>query len=315
MTISTSVVTKLRFNQLRMLVKLSDAGSIRAAADAMNLTQPAVSRSLKDVEDLFGASLFQRSTNGLEITGEGRLALRTARLLLQEMQLLGEELEAHAQGANAFVRIGTTPHIASFFLPLVEKALAGRAAAARFDVYESLAGELMEKLGVGELDLLIILGSTKSIKAAQNARFEHEFLFENELQVIGNRSKVAAMKRVSLKDLRNENWILPRPPSQLRTAFDSAFAKLGLSPPTPAYQAVLLSSIAAIASAGTGLGIGLAPHFGANNLARVLIKERIDMPKAMLVYRRSVTNRATCATTIDSIRSVAANLRKIPALR
>ncbi|MCZ8256408.1 MAG: LysR family transcriptional regulator, partial [Polaromonas sp.] len=77
------LVARLRFRHLRLITELQRGGSLRAAAQALNLTQPALSKALAEIEGAFGFALFTRTARGLTPTPQGVVALRGAALLLE----------------------------------------------------------------------------------------------------------------------------------------------------------------------------------------------------------------------------------------
>src|ERR671939_194356 len=88
------LLARLRFRHLQMLGALADTGGIRRAAMRLNLTQPAVSKALAEVEQAFGYALFARTSKGLQPTPAGRVVLRGAALLVNEATQLHEEARA-----------------------------------------------------------------------------------------------------------------------------------------------------------------------------------------------------------------------------
>src|SRR6185369_14715966 len=101
-----SLLSRLRFRHLQMLRALADTGGIRRASQRLNLTQPAVSKALAEVEQAFGYAVFTRTPKGLTPTPAGRVVLRGAALLVNEATQLHEEARAAQADADSTVRIG-----------------------------------------------------------------------------------------------------------------------------------------------------------------------------------------------------------------
>ena len=89
---------RLRFGQLRLLAEMEKNGSIRRAAVQLNMTQPAVSKALKEVEIILGARLYDRSAQGVTPTAAGHTAARGAKLLLAELGMLAKEIQQADSG-------------------------------------------------------------------------------------------------------------------------------------------------------------------------------------------------------------------------
>src|SRR5690242_16305570 len=120
------LLSRLRFRHLQMLGALADTGGIRRAAQRLNLTQPAVSKALGEIEQAFGYALFTRTPKGLAPTPAGRVVLRGAALLVNEASQLHAEARAAQAEAEASLRLGVAAFVAMSLVPQVLAALAAR---------------------------------------------------------------------------------------------------------------------------------------------------------------------------------------------
>ncbi|WP_372571657.1 LysR family transcriptional regulator [Ruegeria jejuensis] len=91
---------------LQRFVSVVENGTLRRAADTLNVTQPALTRSLKLLEEAVGGALFERRGRGLSLTPLGDQLLSQARHLLREHQLAEAELAALREGERGQIRIG-----------------------------------------------------------------------------------------------------------------------------------------------------------------------------------------------------------------
>src|SRR5437868_4393458 len=105
------LLARLRFRHLQMLVVLDDTGGIRRAAERLNLTQPAISKSLSELEEAFGFLLFERTRRGLIATPQGEVVLQGAALLINEARRLQVEAQAAQANEAALLRIGAIPFL------------------------------------------------------------------------------------------------------------------------------------------------------------------------------------------------------------
>jgi len=80
--------------QLRALVAIADCGSIRSAAESLHLTQPAITKAIRDLEAELGLMLLVRGARGVTLTAEGRVLLARARMIGRELERAEEELRA-----------------------------------------------------------------------------------------------------------------------------------------------------------------------------------------------------------------------------
>ena len=89
---------RLKTRQLMLLIAIGDEGNIHRAAEILNMSQPAASKLLKDLEDVLGVSLFERLPRGMRPTWYGETMIRYARIALASLAQAGSELDALKTG-------------------------------------------------------------------------------------------------------------------------------------------------------------------------------------------------------------------------
>jgi LysR family transcriptional regulator of abg operon len=153
------LLARLRFRHLQLIVEVERTGSLSRAAEALSLSQPALSKSLKEIEGMLNFEIFHRGPRGLQKTPQGALVIQGASLLLRELQHV--RAEAEAAGANAGIaavlRLGTSAFIAvSLLLPIIAQ-LTGKVPPVAVRVREDSVPRLFEYLHAGRLDALVTL--------------------------------------------------------------------------------------------------------------------------------------------------------------
>ena len=101
-----AVLTQLKLRHLRVIDALMEAKSVSGAAKILHITQPAVSKALREIEDILGAALFRRGPQGLSLTDYGRIVLMHGRQMQTQLQRMVEEIEAIRAGDSGVVTIG-----------------------------------------------------------------------------------------------------------------------------------------------------------------------------------------------------------------
>ncbi len=104
-------------DRLRVFLQIVDSGSMSAAARVVHLTQPALSRTLKLLEDEVGVQLFDRRGRALVLTAGGRALVPRGRALLAESERVAREVGRSAQRSYFDVRLGTVDSVATYLLP------------------------------------------------------------------------------------------------------------------------------------------------------------------------------------------------------
>lgn len=96
-----TVSRKLKFYQLVVFDQVVQSGSRLRAAQILNMTQPAVTKVIHEIESYFTAPLLVRSNRGVRLTELGEVVLRRARAMLAELRALTDEVQAHHEGGQA----------------------------------------------------------------------------------------------------------------------------------------------------------------------------------------------------------------------
>ena len=147
----------MKFHQLNAFLAAVETGSIRAAARRLNLSQAALTKALRELEEDLGASLIQRSVRGVQLTESGARLLVRARLITQQAQLARSELQ-QLQGADeGTVTIGVSPLVALTALPLAVAEFRRTYHKVRLHVVEGLEGIILPGVRQGNLDFGIMI--------------------------------------------------------------------------------------------------------------------------------------------------------------
>jgi len=137
---------KMDLRRLRSLVAVADTGSVSEAARQLHMTQPALSRQIRELELRLGLKLFERAGRGMVLTGEGEEFLQHGRSLLGHAEDLEEHARTLAQGEAGVLRVGATPQtIECLLAPFVRSYQ---------DSYKHVRVRLVEGGGTEQLDFL-----------------------------------------------------------------------------------------------------------------------------------------------------------------
>lgn len=153
----------MKDHQLRALVQVAESGSIRAAARAMNLSQSALTKALRELEEDLGAELLQRTYKGIGFTLEGTALLGRARLVLATLARAREEVRLMRGGAGAHVKVAITPLVASTVLPGVLADYRRQQPDAELTFHEGLLVQALPGLIEGRIDFAIALASPEDL--------------------------------------------------------------------------------------------------------------------------------------------------------
>lgn len=246
---------RLKLKQLRLLIAVAEEGSIQRAARKLNITQPAATKSIRDLERDLGVPLFERTARGATATVYGNALIAHARLILAEVRHAGEELSALSDGSSGHVAIGAalaaTPTLLPRSLALVKRQRPGLSVT----VIESTNEKLVPALVAGELDLVV----GRLPEAHESDGLTREVLFNEPVRVVARAGHpLARARRLGLKQLADQPWILPLPGTSLRQQIDSAFLTARLPLPGDAVESVsIMTNLALLASSDM---VAVMPH-------------------------------------------------------
>lgn len=216
----------LTTSQLRALLALADEGSFVAAAQATRLSQPALHRSVRDIERLVGTPLVQRRGRGVTLTKAGHRAARGFRLALGALRSGISELALEAgPAATDEIAIGAMPLCRARLLPGAIADLHTARPDMHVTVVEGAHRELMDQLREGKIDLAI--GALRSPSPGPD--LVQEPLLVDRLAIVGRGGHPLAGPDIpSLEQLASYRWLVGLPGSPLRAHWERLFATTGL---------------------------------------------------------------------------------------
>ncbi|MCL4183002.1 MAG: LysR family transcriptional regulator [Burkholderiaceae bacterium] len=266
---SASLARRLRLQQLLVFTKVVQAGSILAASRELAMTQPAVSKSVHELETQLGGALFVRGKRGVALTEFGRLFERHAKTLIADLRYLAEDLNASQSGSAGHVIVGTLITASATLLPDAIKQLRRIAPDVAVTVRVGPNSMLFPALARGELDLVVgvLPAGGDSVSAAQDLQLVHAPLYREALRVVVGRDHTLARRRkVALTELRDFEWIVPTPESAAYPSVRAFFAQAGLMLPARVVESVsILTNLGLLTGSSM---VALMPQSAAEHFAQ-----------------------------------------------
>jgi DNA-binding transcriptional LysR family regulator len=193
----------LDIKHLQYFIEVSNFNSFSRAADHLFITQPTISKMIKNLETELGVALFDRSRKQLTLTDAGLIILEQAKLIDKAFKNLETELDNLTGLKKGHIRIGLPPIFnAHFFLKIVGS-FHEKYPGITFQLVEDGSKKIEEDVGKNLLDIGIIVLPTK------NDIFDHFSFMEENLKLILHQSHpLAEREEVHLAELANESFIL-----------------------------------------------------------------------------------------------------------
>jgi len=227
----TGLVRHLTFRQLNYLVTLGRIGSIHKAADLHGISQPALSKTLRELESVLGFKIFARSRRGVAPTDLGEILITQAIQMISNLDVLTDRLDAERSGRHRVYRIGATPNPALRLIPSAYSIARDQFPHLVLELVESSTDDLLVGLHRGEYSL--VLG--RSSPANARSSFKQTLLYPEIGVIVGRAGHPAVRRRHrGLQSLLPFSWILPQH-GPTRAAIELAFMRAGCNPPIPSF--------------------------------------------------------------------------------
>ena len=214
------IACRLRMRHLRLLMVLAECGSLRKAAEIMAQTQPALTKSLHEIEEIIGEALFSRTPKGIQPNTLGEALTRYARLVYTDLGGVHKELNALKSGSIGNIRIGGLSALTNTLLPQTISFLKREHPLLNISVEVETSDLLLKALEQDRLDLVIAripenypaedlnfvpFGAEVIVPVA---RYDHPEMHNGEL---------------TLEALRRYCWVIQPQPAPLRMFFHQLF--------------------------------------------------------------------------------------------
>ncbi len=220
----------MKLNSLRDFIVVAERGSLRAAARHLHVAQPAITRSIQDLEKELGAVLFERRANGVTLTSLGQVFLRRSRAIRSELQRAQDELDQLRGQTHGRLRVALSgvPHMA--LLPDALGAFRRRYPQVRLDVIDGLLPGVEAELKDGTIDCYV-----GPATGDLGGDLQAETLFDSHRVVVGRRGHPRAHAR-SLRELADAEWVATSVTHRTDEELAPLFAAHGLPAPRVVVQ-------------------------------------------------------------------------------
>ena len=215
----------ITLKQLTAFIELANCQSYAIAAQRLNISQPAISICIKNLEQEVGGELFNRSTRVVELTQEGKAFFPKAKRLLNDWNGTFEELHQLFTLQQGRLTIASMPSFAAFALPGVLKAFNQRYPNIRIDVKDVVMEKVLSSVSRGESDVGIVF------EPDQIAELCFEPLMKNQfIAVVDAEHVLAGSNSLSLSEISDHPMVMMNRGSSIRQWLDKAFEKIGKKP-------------------------------------------------------------------------------------
>jgi DNA-binding transcriptional LysR family regulator len=293
----------MELRHLRHFVAVVDAGNLSKAAEKVFITQPALTRSIKNLEEILGAELLERRPRGIVPTPAGEALYRYARLMLNEAGRAQAEVRAVQQGAKGELAVGIAAMFADHIVDRAVAAVCGSGRDVALTITQGFFEELVESLRDGRLD--VIFSNLSSMELPDDVAIEpiidlHAYVYA------GADHPLVGQAGLDKHALLKHRWAVVDQP-HMRDFLDYYFVAEGLPTPDYVVRTNSLNLICSLIANGGFLGV-LPEHVIRRRVRQGTVKT-VDAPgvpivrKAGLLTRKSMPSRPVVDLFVEELRN------------
>lgn len=213
----------IRLHQLRDLLAVVETGSLRAAARKLGLTQPSLTKSLRQLEEQTALALFVRSKHGVALTPAGQRLVEHARSIESEIRRTAQDLELMRGGAARSVSVGVSMAASLDFIARAAESQRRHHPDLQMQIFEGVQAKLIADVRQGIVDFAIMPVGERTNLVDLRVRP----LFHTRVVVVGRAGHPSAAAQ-SLAELSGCDWITPRRGGVLDRMVANAAGDMGL---------------------------------------------------------------------------------------
>jgi DNA-binding transcriptional LysR family regulator len=309
---SDRIGRRIRLRDLHIVLAVAEAGSMARAAQTLAISHPVVSKTIGDLEQTLKVKLFDRTTQGVELTNYGQALLRCGINVFDEMRQGLKQIEHLADPSSGELAFGCPEIVNAGIVPAITERFLQQHPRVQLRVVHA-------DIALGQFDALrerrveFLIGRLPELFAEEDLVSE-PLIEEPFVAVAGIDSPWAARRRVELADMVEESWVLPPPDSTPGTIIAGIFKAEGLHPPRPSVATLSVQLTTTLIA--TGKFVGILPNsvarFGARRVGMKILPAKIPAtryPTAMITVRNR-TPGPLAKRFIEHARAVAKSLSR-----
>ena len=238
----------MEIHQLRYFCAAADTGSFTRGAHRERVTQPTLSQQLLKLEKELGTKLFDRGHHRIRLTASGQIFLRSAKLILSQVNDAKQEMHESSKGRIGSIAVGSAPTLTQYLLsPIVQK-FSRSHPSIKVRVVEDFQARLLPALRSGLLDLALV-----HLPIAGDFRTE-TVLQQSFYVAVPKNHVLAGRKQVRLAQLGHETFLLLRESLRFGAIVRDALRKAQIEPDV-AFEGASIDNILAMVDAGAGISL------------------------------------------------------------
>ena len=277
----------MKLHNLRDFIAVARMGGVRSAARELGLSQPSLTKSIRQLERELGMPLFERSAKGAALNAFGRSFLVRAQQAANALKRGEDELHQMAGGSGGSVAAAVSGLPCLQLLPGALRAFSKRYPEARVRIVEGVYAVMLPELRANAIDFALVPQPTRPL----GSEFVVEPMFKDRCVVVGRKGHPLRGAK-SLAQLLDAQWVVTGEAGPQSNEFDAAFKDNGLRVPRANYQCESLIALLSIISNSDLLVFlpqkWLGNHVTDGLLEEIPVREHIETPAICLIRREGL---------------------------
>lgn len=295
----------LKLSQLRHLVAVAEAGSLRQAARMLFLSQSSITKSIQQLEHSVGVELLQRTAQGVVPTTAGRALIARARAIDNELREARNDIDDLLGLGSGEIRVAASPTVATSLLPRAVVEFKKLRPKATLQLHEGVYPEVLQAVRKGELDFAVVLVADW----VEDETVSFEILVKDRVVPAVRAGHPLERKRATLDELLSADWVIYRRGHSGRDVFEQTFIAAGLEPPRSTIECSSFTCLRSLVERGDYVTLLPNQLLLDPTLRRSLspIDMQSDMPSwnVAIVYRARQELPPLCHAFLEALRGEA----------
>jgi DNA-binding transcriptional LysR family regulator len=300
------MLKRMKLSQLRNLVSVAEAGSVRQASRNLNVSQSAVTKSVKQLEAELGVKLLERSSRGVMPTAAGEAIVLRAKVIEAELREARNDVEKVEGGVSGEIRVSASPSVATGLLPKVVTNFRRLRPNVNIQIEEGVYPDQLPDIRSGSINFAICLVP----ESPSDEGLDCELLVKDRLTpAVRSDHPLVSRHSLKLRDLLDHEWVIYRRGRTGRDIFEQTFLTNEL--PAPARAIYCSSFIFALKLVESSDFITLVPKhlFSSRPTLTGIVPLYLETPmppwNVAVISRARHTLSPVCRAFLDELKRVA----------
>jgi LysR family transcriptional regulator of abg operon len=300
----------MRLNQIRDFLAVVDTGSLRSAARQVGVSQPAITKSIRQLENELHAQLLQRNARGAAVTRAGKAFLERARIIQSELRKAADDLQQLKGGQHGRVAFGIAPAACMLLVPEATLQFRRSYPSAHVRIVEGVISALVPLVRDETLDFTV--GQSPAARLDDALKFKP--LFRPQLAVVGRRGHPLRGAK-SVRELAGSSWLMFYPVGGA-AMLEKLFTDAGMPLPEGIIQCESYAAAVALLAKTDTLGLiipqVITEFFAQRHLQTIPVEEPLPAPLIGLYTRSDAPLTRAAAAMAQAVTATARRLAREP---